>query len=214
MDFSSRNLQSSSGRSAGSAPGASNQTAGNTKTKTGKQPAWAKIASVILLFGVTAIVVLLLFMLFFSSSNSEDKYVNSKSYQAVFLTNGQVYFGNIKNLTSKYVDVANIYYLQVNQQVQPSSSTTTGDNNNVSLVKLGCELHGPQDEMLINRDQVTFWENLKDSGQVVKAINQYRQQNPNGQNCSTSAASGSTNQAGNSNAATNPSTDTSNKKTP
>ncbi|HVI69361.1 MAG TPA: hypothetical protein VM581_02790 [Magnetospirillaceae bacterium] len=89
-------------------------------------------------------------------------------YQAVFLSNNQVYFGKVSNVNSDYVDLTDIYYLQVQQSVQPSDKNT--NNPQVSLAKLGSELHGPEDRMRINRDQILFWENLKEDGKVVEAI--------------------------------------------
>lgn len=122
-------------------------------------------------------------MINFKGSNPESKLVDTSKYQAVFLNGGQVYFGNVKSLNQEYLKLDNIYYLRVNQQVQPDGNTAQ-NSNDVSLVKLGCELHGPQDSMVINREQVVFWENLKDDGQVLKAIDQYKQQFPNGEDCS------------------------------
>jgi hypothetical protein len=104
-----------------------------------------------------------------------DSAVKSKQFQAVFLTNGQVYFGKFSQINSSYVKLTDIYYLQVQQTVQPSSSSSSSSNNQqVSLAKLGGELHGPEDVMFINRDQVLFWENLKNSGKVVQAIQKYQ----------------------------------------
>jgi hypothetical protein len=101
--------------------------------------------------------------------------VKSAQYQAVFLTNGQVYFGKYSEINNQYVKLTDIYYLQVQQAVQPKdSSTTSSSNQQVSLAKLGGELHGPEDVMFINRDQVLFWENLKNSGKVVQAILNYQ----------------------------------------
>jgi hypothetical protein len=59
--------------------------------------------------------------------------------------------------------------LQVQQSVQPTDKSAAA-NPQVSLAKLGSELHAPEDEMRINRDQILFWENLQDSGKVVQAI--------------------------------------------
>jgi hypothetical protein len=39
--------------------------------------------------------------------------------------------------------------------------------------------------MVINQEQVIFWENLKTDGQVAKAVADYQKQNPNGQKCET-----------------------------
>jgi hypothetical protein len=102
-----------------------------------------------------------------------DSAVKSKQFQAVFLTNGQVYFGKVAKVDSSYVKLSNIYYLQVQQQVQPSSNSQNNQQPQVSLAKLGGELHGPEDVMYISRSQVLFWENLKDDGKVAKAIKDY-----------------------------------------
>ncbi len=109
---------------------------------------------------------------------NESKKINTKEYQAVFLNNGQVYFGRIQSLNGKYVDLTNVFYIQ-----NPNATTTTTEqsNNQLQLIKLGNELHGPEDEMIVNRDQVIFWENLKDSSQVVTKIKEYYQ-NPNAAN--------------------------------
>lgn len=94
-------------------------------------------------------------------------------YQAIFLTNGQVYFGKFKPATGKYAKLSDIYYLQVQQQVQPAQAGQT-QQPQISLVKLGQELHGPEDVMYIDREQILFWENLKDDGRVVQAIREYQ----------------------------------------
>lgn len=106
-----------------------------------------------------------------------DTGVKSGQYQAVFLTNGQVYFGKVSNVSGDYVKLSDIYYLQVQQSVQPEDKKKeNNDQSQVSLAKLGSELHGPEDSMQISRQQVLFWENLKNDGKVVQAINSYKQQ--------------------------------------
>jgi hypothetical protein len=103
--------------------------------------------------------------------------VNSKQYQALFLTNGQVYFGKLAQSDSKTVNLKDIYYLQVQQTVQPKpneSPEETAKNQKISLAKLGGELHGPEDAMYVDRSQVLFWENLKGDGKVVEAIKDYK----------------------------------------
>lgn len=131
----------------------------------------------------------------FGGPKSEDKYVDSSKLQAVFLNTGQVYFGNVKALNNKYFVLTNIYYLQATNNNSGSSSSNSSNNssNNITLVKLGCELHEPYDQMVINSDQVTFWENLQDGGQVAKAVKTFQQQNPNGQKCADQSSSASTN---------------------
>ena len=98
---------------------------------------------------------------------------NSNKYQAVFLTNNQVYFGKLSNAASQYPVLRQVYYLQVTQTLQPKDQNAQPINN-INLVKLGGEIHGPADEMVINRDHILFYEDLKDDSQVVKAINDFK----------------------------------------
>src|SRR6185312_12815956 len=97
---------------------------------------------------------------------SQSKYVDGSKLQAVFLNTGQVYFGNVKSFNQDYLVLSNVYYLQSSSNGSSSSDTS---NQNVSLVKLGCELHKPYDQMMVNTKEVTFWENLQADGQVAKA---------------------------------------------
>lgn len=102
------------------------------------------------------------------------------SYQAVFLSNNMVYFGKLSNVTGEYVVLTDIYYLQVAQNSQNGQNTQQTQNNQqpqVSLTKLGNELHGPEDVMYLNRKEVLFWENLKEDSKVTQAIRNYQDQN-------------------------------------
>lgn len=156
---------------------------------------WWKLSFLTLLYSGTILVVALLLYINIGSPAQEAKYVEKNKLQAVFVnvngTNGgQVYFGNIKDLNSQYVRLTNVFYIQ-NQQ-----TGTTQSSQSYTLVKLGCELHGPEDQMIINRDQVFFWENLKSDGQVAQKVADYYKQNPKGQDCSASSSSSSTSQSG------------------
>lgn len=175
MDFSqrtSRPAPTSDSSSASSAPKKSK------KSRLGS----LQVISVVLLYSITILIVALTIYAFVvgGKDSSDSKYVAENNYQAVFLNGGQVYFGRISKLNDKSMILNDIYYLRVNQQVQPGQQAS---NNDVSLIKLGCELHGPQDQMVINQEQVVFWENLKSDGQVAKAITQFQQENPNGLKC-------------------------------
>ena len=155
------------------------------------QPKWIRVIFVVLLFSLTVLAIGIA-ILFYSGRVREAHLVDTTKEQAVFLTNGQVYFGKIKDINTQYLDLQNIFYLN-SQSSQGSNSNSTPTS--FSLVKLGCELHGPLDQMVINRQQVSFWENLSTTGKVAKAIDQWNTQNPNGQTCSDSSASNSTTQS-------------------
>ncbi|MEO5690607.1 MAG: hypothetical protein ABIQ64_00270 [Candidatus Saccharimonadales bacterium] len=97
-------------------------------------------------------------------------------YQAVFLTNGQVYFGKINSMTGDTVVLKDIYYLQQAADVQKQEDEKDQAQNQLTLAKLGKELHGPEDVMYLERSQMLFWENLTNDSQVVKNIQQEKKQ--------------------------------------
>lgn len=217
MDFTQRNgNQTQPTSNVSSAPQAHSGGSENHSRLRRKGFGWLRLSSTVLLFSATVLIIAMIIFLAIGGDKGESKYVNTKHYQAVFLNGGTgnqpVYFGHIKSLTNGTIDLQNVFYLQNNQQVQSSQS-----NNNYTLIKLGCELHGPYDEMVINRAQVMFWENIKDNGRVSQAISDWYKQNPNGQNCSqtnTQSNSSSTNNATPSATTTTPSTTTPSSSTP
>ena len=99
--------------------------------------------------------------------------VSAKQWQAVFLTNNQVYFGHLKNYNRGYVVLKDIYYLRVTDPLQQGSPP---QQPSINLVKLGGELHGPADAMYVPKDKIMFWENLKDDSQVAQAITNFLNQ--------------------------------------
>lgn len=113
---------------------------------------------------------------FWKAGNGGDSAIDKSKFQAVFLSNGQVYFGKLDSLKGDYLELSNVYYLQVQQSVQPAKEENAADKSQVSLTKLGKELHGPTDKMNIKADQVLFWEDLKDDSTVVKAIKNFESQ--------------------------------------
>lgn len=150
----------------------------------------SKAGSGVMLVLIALLVAVVAWFTYAATPASQTKYVNSSKMQAVFLNTGQVYFGNVKSLNKDYLVLTNVYYLQ------SASGSTTADtsssNQNVSLIKLGCELHKPYDLMVINTAQVTFWENLQSDGQVGKAVTEFQKANPKGQTCSTTTSASST----------------------
>lgn len=187
MDPSNRNVPTPAANS--------NVAAGNARrNNVNKDGKLGRIAFVV----GAALVALLLIGVIASAAKSggnEQKYVDSTKLQAVFLNTGQVYFGKIKTLNSKYFVVSNIYYLQTSQGGQAQADAKA--NTSVSLVKLGCELHEPYDQMVINRDQVTFWENLQDNGQVAQAVKTFVKANPSGQKCADQSSAAGTSSGNN-----------------
>lgn len=89
----------------------------------------------------------------------KNDFIDLSTYQAVFLTNEQIYFGRLKNIDSDYLILYDVYYAKV---------TESGAGQ---LVKLGVgEPHSPRGEMIINQEQILFWENLNLDSPVVNTI--------------------------------------------
>lgn len=193
MDFTSnRGVQSPMSRGAStSGRETPNNKTGDDKKGRGMRetPKWLKITSVLLLFAGTLIVVGIIALLLVNPGN-ESRLVEKDKYQAVFLDNSSTpYFGHINRMTDQYIELTSIYYyINVNGSVQPADSDAE-KNVDIRLQKLGCELHGPGDKMVINRDNVLFWENLRTDGQVTKAINEWADNNPEGLICNNGNAS-------------------------
>ncbi|HSX07871.1 MAG TPA: hypothetical protein VLG11_03165 [Candidatus Saccharimonadales bacterium] len=153
----------------------------NTLKHAGKKSYdWVRGTLGLMLISVTIIILGLVYLLHVGNPN-ESRYVDNNHLQAVFLQGNQVYFGHIKAVNDKYINLQGIFYL--NSSSANGSSSTNKSDNSLSLVKLGCELHGPYDMMVLNQSQVMFWENLRSDGQVAKAVAQFNQQNPKGQTC-------------------------------
>lgn len=88
----------------------------------------------------------------------------SGEYQAVFLSNNQVYFGKFHEDLAREPSLSNVYYLQVADALQQNTA------GNINLIKLGGELHGPEDRIILNRDHILFVEDLKPDSRVVQLI--------------------------------------------
>lgn len=119
------------------------------------------------------IVIVIVVFVWLWKNQSSSLSASSDSYQAVFLSNNQVYFGKLTNLRSQYPVLNDVFYINVTQ-IQPRVKDQQPFQS-VSLVKLGGEIHGPEDSMVLNRDQILFFENLTSGSQVVKSILQYKE---------------------------------------
>lgn len=87
---------------------------------------------------------------------------------AVFMTNGQVYFGYLTSVNATTVTLSNVYYLKI-------SDLQNSTNKQILLVKMGNELHGPEGNMYISRSQILFWQTLRSDSKINDAIAKFSQ---------------------------------------
>jgi len=92
--------------------------------------------------------------------------------QAVFLNNGQVYFGFVDGPDKQIVHINDVYYLknQQNANENQQQSTDTKNGSQFILVKLGNESYGVESSLYVNRDQIVYYEDLRDDSKVSQAI--------------------------------------------
>lgn len=118
--------------------------------------------------------VVLAFVAVYAYSNNVARTIASDKYQAVFLNGGQVYFGKLKQVNGDYVSLSSVFYIQ--NQNGGDSATSSTDASDIQLIKLGTEVHGPEDEMIIRTDEISFFENLKNDSKISKSIQQYKEE--------------------------------------
>ena len=81
--------------------------------------------------------------------------VGAARYQAVFLSNGQTYFGRFVDRLGPYVKIENAYYIQQTPagEDQPQAPESR-------LIRRGNELHRPLPYVFIPRTAILFVEDL------------------------------------------------------
>lgn len=104
---------------------------------------------------------------------SQNTAIDAGKYQAVFFTNDNVYFGKLEDFNDKYYKMTKVYYPQAQQNATTTDADkqqTVSNQNNITLLKLSDAIHGPEDSMMIAKDQVLFYQNLKADSKVSKLI--------------------------------------------
>lgn len=122
--------------------------------------------------GAGSLLVLLLLgaIVWYQLGYSSRSFIDASKYQALFTTNNQAYFGKLQLLSDGSYRMTGVYYLQQSGTTAQKANT---DDQTPQLVKMGSELHGPEDAVVFPAVQVQFWENLKSDGKVAKAIDAY-----------------------------------------
>jgi len=83
-------------------------------------------------------------------------------YQAVFLANGQTYFGHYLDRLGPYIKVENAFYIATQPTVEE------GQTPESRLIRRGSELHQPLPYVLIPKSAILFVEDLRADSQVAQ----------------------------------------------
>ena len=88
-------------------------------------------------------------------------------YQAVFLANGQTYFGRYYDRIGAYAKIEDVYYLQ-------QTAGATEGQTDTKVVRRGKELHAPAARMLVPKSAILFVEDLTSSSPIAQFMRQDR----------------------------------------
>ncbi len=93
-------------------------------------------------------------------------------WSGVFLTNGQAYFGHFYSGPGESARLREVYYVLATQL--QSQDPSVAAQTQLTLQKLGGEIHGPTQEMKIWKQQILFVEELRPDSAVVATIAQLK----------------------------------------
>ena len=127
---------------------------------------------------IALIIVIALAGLLFLASKVYFPTPEKSGIKAVFLTNGQVYFGRYEGKSKEFLKLEDVYYFQGNSadaQAVANDSTTDSEEptpqlSDLKLVRQGSEVHGPNSDMQIVIENILFIQDLRSDSRVVEAI--------------------------------------------
>ena len=94
--------------------------------------------------------------------------VGAQHYQAVFLENGQTWFGHYRDRIGPYAAMDTVFYVQTKSSQDPDVPATS------QLIKRGNELHAPDPQVLIPKTAIRFIEDLRDDSPIAKYMDAQR----------------------------------------
>lgn len=112
---------------------------------------------------------ILVFVQFSLYSLHYNRIFSDDSITAVTLTNGQTYFGVMEKFGPHTVVLFSVYYLQ-------DTTAEADGESSLKLIKLADDFHQPNDYLVINRDQILFWQHLESSSPILEAMQEYTTQ--------------------------------------
>jgi hypothetical protein len=134
----------------------------------GSQMAWRGRKSLVVLAAGVVVGAAGLWLAAFHDLTPGARISLNTPYQAVLLTNGQVFYGRLDKLGSSFPVLTEVYYIQsqVNQDTKQVSNT---------LIRRGKEWHAP-DRMILNGAHIVLVEPVRTDSVVAKLIEELRKQ--------------------------------------
>lgn len=123
----------------------------------------------ILFLLILSAVILVFGFFYYQDSYKPKKAEQSNIWYSIKLVDGEIFYGQIEDISSDPVVMKNTYY----NYDQIKAGEDISETGNIRLVKRGQETHGPTGDVNIIRSQILFVEPLGDDSKVLKAILDY-----------------------------------------
>jgi len=117
--------------------------------------------------------ILVLLFVFSGCAKSDQKIKIDTEYKAVFLDNGQIFFGRLEEVGPSYIMLKDIFYVQ-SQVIQQDKDKKEVRN---ILIKRGSEWHGP-DLMYVTTRHIVVIEPVSPTSRVAQLIKEAKAQKP------------------------------------
>ena len=117
--------------------------------------------------------ILVLLFVFSGCAKSDQKIKIDTEYKAVFLDNGQIFFGRLEEVGPSYIMLKDIFYVQ-SQVIQQEKDKKEVRN---ILIKRGNEWHGP-DLMYVTTRHIVVIEPVSPTSRVAQLIKEAKAQKP------------------------------------
>lgn len=136
----------------------------DTHQKTAVVPRRFKLGRNLVIIIAAVIVILLGAIIWWQFFSGQQRIMHDR-YQAVHLQDGRVFFGKLQNTNGEFMTLLNPYYTDLKN---------SGDQapKQLSLIKVGDEVYGPERSVSVARSTVQYWENLRTDSKVIEAIKQ------------------------------------------
>ena len=93
--------------------------------------------------------------------------VDRDGFQAVILSNDKLYFGRLEEHSDTFLRLEEAYFLRETREGEEGEAVQ-------ALLPVARELHGPENSMLIGRDEIVLVENLAADSPVLNEIRRQR----------------------------------------
>ena len=88
--------------------------------------------------------------------------INPGQFQGVYLNNGQEYFGHLEEMNADYVLLKDVHFLRTKDEKSPQQS--------IDVIRMVDSVHSPENVMYIPKEQIIFWQNIRQDSPLAKAI--------------------------------------------